>query len=131
MAASLRVSSVSTSLWFAAFTTTMDGRQVLEKELRAIYQRQKRTVMIGGQRIDAFLDIGEVAPKQGSHIRPKPSLIRHGRVGAGTRPFALGGIGLRCRKPPHRKRMRRIPNDPGKLARAIGGEGCETGEISF
>jgi len=47
---------------------------------------QQRSVMIGGQRVKAGLDIGEVLLEKDGHIRIEASAVRHGRIDVGTRP---------------------------------------------
>jgi hypothetical protein len=42
--------------------------------------------MIGGQRVKAGLDIGEVLLEKDGHIRIEASAVRHGRIDVGTRP---------------------------------------------
>jgi hypothetical protein len=42
--------------------------------------------MIGGQRINASLDIGEVLLEKDSHIRVEAFAVRHGQIGVCARP---------------------------------------------
>ena len=44
----------------AALATPMDCGEILEKKPRAVKECQQRSVMIGGKRVNAGLDIGEV-----------------------------------------------------------------------
>ena len=67
----------------------MDLGEILEKKARAIKQRQQRPIMIGGERIKAGLDIGEVLLEKDGHIRVKASAVRHGRIGMGGWPRFL------------------------------------------
>jgi len=44
----------------AALAAPMDFGEIVEKQARAIEERQQRPVMIGRKRVKAGLDIGEV-----------------------------------------------------------------------
>jgi hypothetical protein len=45
--------------------------------------------MIGGKRVNAGLDIGEVVLEKDGHIRVQAYAARHGRIGVGSRPHVL------------------------------------------
>jgi hypothetical protein len=64
----------------------MDCGEILEKKPRAVEECQQRSVMIGGQRVKAGLDIGEVLLEKDGHIRVETSAVRHGRIGLGAWP---------------------------------------------
>jgi hypothetical protein len=64
----------------------MDCGEITEKKPRAMQEFQQRSVMIGGQRVKACLDIGEILLKKDSHIRVEAFTVGHGRIGMGTRP---------------------------------------------
>jgi hypothetical protein len=65
-AARIFIENLAMSLHFA---TSMDLREVLEKQSRATNQREQRTVMIGGNWINARFDIGEVLQELASPYR--------------------------------------------------------------
>ena len=79
----------------AALAAPMDFREILEEKPRAVKQCQQRSVMIGGKRVNAGLDIGEVLLEKGGHIRVEASAVRHGRIGVGARPRFLTLSSLR------------------------------------
>jgi hypothetical protein len=70
----------------AALAAPMDFGEILEEKPRAMKQRQHRSVMIGGKRVNAGLDIGEVLLEKDGHIRIEASAVRHGCIGVGARP---------------------------------------------
>jgi hypothetical protein len=51
--------------------------------------------MIGGKRVKAGLDIGEVLLEKDGHICVKASAVRHGRIGVGAWPRFLTISSLR------------------------------------
>jgi hypothetical protein len=55
----------------------MDFGEILEKTPRAVEERQQRSVMIDGKRVNASLDIGEVLLEKNGHVRVKASAVRH------------------------------------------------------
>ena len=73
----------------AALAAPMDCGKILEKKPRAVEERQRRSVMIGRQRVKAGLDIREVLLEKDGHIRVKASAVRHGRIGVGAWPHFL------------------------------------------
>ena len=73
----------------AALAAPMDFGEILEEKPRAVKQCQQRSVMIGGKRVNASLDIGEVLLEKDGHIRIEASAVRHGRIGEGARPRFL------------------------------------------
>jgi hypothetical protein len=81
----------------AALATPMDCREILEKKPRAVKESQQRSVMIGGQRVKAGLDIDEVLLEKDGHICVEASAVRHGRIGVGAWPPRFLAISLlRC-----------------------------------
>jgi hypothetical protein len=58
----------------------MDCGEILEEKPRAVEECQRRSVMIGGQRINASLDIGEILLEKDSHIRVEAFAVRHGQI---------------------------------------------------
>src|SRR5258708_3006307 len=104
----------------ATLAAPMDFGKILEKKPRAVKQRQQRTVMIGGKRIKAGLDIGEVLLKKDGHIRIEASAVRHRRVGMGAWPhFPTIALPRRLRKPAYGEAVSDIPGDAWQLADAI------------
>jgi hypothetical protein len=76
--------------------------------------------MIGGKRINAGLDIGEILLEQESHIRIEPSAVRHGRMGEGAqRGLLTFSPPRRLRQPSYREAVPDIPSDPRQLAGAV------------
>ena len=61
----------------AALAAAMDFGEILEKTPRAVEERQQRSVMIDGKRVNASLDIGEVLLEKNGHVRVKASAVRH------------------------------------------------------
>src|SRR5882757_7698396 len=107
----------------------MDFGQILEKKPRAVKQRQQRSVMIGGKRIKASLDIGEVLLEKDGHIRVEASAVRYGRIGVGAWPRFLTIASLRrLRKPAYGEAVPDIPSDAWQLAGAISGASGKAGE---
>jgi hypothetical protein len=51
----------------------MDVGEILEKKPRAMEKCQQRSVMIGGKRVEAGLDISEILLEKDGHIRVKAS----------------------------------------------------------
>jgi hypothetical protein len=80
----------------APVTTPMNFGEILEKNSRAMKERHQGSVMIGGKRIKAGLDIGEILPEKDSHIRVEASPIWHGQIGLGARARFLAISSLCC-----------------------------------
>ncbi len=74
----------------------MDFGEIPEKKPRAVKECQQRSVMIGGKRVKAGLDISEVLLKKNGHIRVEASAVRHGQIGAGARLRLLTISSLHC-----------------------------------
>jgi hypothetical protein len=79
----------------AALAAPMDFGEIVEKQSRAIEERQQRPVMIGRKRVKAGLDIGEVLLEKDGHIRIETPAIRHGQIGVGAWPRFLAISSLR------------------------------------
>jgi hypothetical protein len=73
----------------AALAAPMDFREILEKKPRAVKECQQRSVMIGGKRVEAGLDISEILLEKDGHIRVEASAVRHGQIRVGARPRFL------------------------------------------
>src|SRR5260370_8170187 len=73
----------------AILTTTVNFRQILEKQGRSVEQYRQRTVMIRGQGIESGLAVGEVLQEQGSHVPVKTPAIGHGRIVRALPPLPL------------------------------------------
>src|SRR6266576_2059998 len=83
--------------------------------------------MIGGQGIDAGLDIGEVALKQDRHVGVKPPPV--GDVYARLRPRLLAGtLAHGLGQAPHDHAVSDIPGNPRQLPCAVGDAGGELGD---
>src|SRR5262245_36502327 len=67
-----------------ALAPFMDGRKVLEEKPRPMKQRSKRPVVIDGKRVDVRLNIGEILPKERSHIRVDLIARRHRQINMGA-----------------------------------------------
>jgi hypothetical protein len=80
----------------ATLAAPMDVGEILEKKPRAMEKCQQRSVMIGGKRVKAGLDIGEVLLEKNGHIRVEASALRHGQIGVGWQPRFLTISSLRC-----------------------------------
>jgi hypothetical protein len=82
--------------------------------------------VIGGQRIEAGFDIGEVLLKQLRHVGEQLTTLGHRPIGLRLRPcrFALA-LAHPLRQPPHDLAMTDIPGDARKLRGAIGEAGGE------
>ena len=80
----------------ATLAALMDVGEILEKKPRAMEKCQQRSVMIGGQRVKAGLDIGEVLLEKDGHICIEASAVRYGRIGVGAWPRFLALSSLRC-----------------------------------
>ena len=65
----------------AALPTPMDCGEILKENPGAVEECQQRSIMIGGQRINASLDIGEVLLEKNSHIGVEAFAVRHGQIG--------------------------------------------------
>jgi hypothetical protein len=74
----------------------MDFGEILEKKSRAMEERQQRSVMIGGKRVKAGLDIGEILLEEDGHIRVDPSAVRNRQTGMSARPRFLTITSPRC-----------------------------------
>src|ERR1700736_299189 len=113
----------------AALAAPMDFGEIFEKKPRAVKQRQQRSVMIGGKRIKASLDIGEVLLEKDGHIRVEASTVRHGRIGVGAWPrFLTISSSRRLRKPAYGEAVPDIPSDAWQLAGAISDACGKAGE---
>src|SRR5882762_1880274 len=113
----------------AALAAPMDFGEILEKKPRAVKQRQQRSVMVGGKRIKASLDIGEVLLEKEGHIRVEATAVRHGRIGVGAWPRFLAIPSPRLlRKPAYGEAVPDIPSDARQLAGAISGASGKAGE---
>ena len=53
--------------------------------------------MIGGKRIIAGLDVGEILPQKDGHIRVEASAVRYGQIGMCGRPRSFAVSSLRRR----------------------------------
>src|SRR6266700_1362970 len=112
-----------------ALAAPMDFGEILEKQPRAVKQRQQRSVMIGGKRIKASFDIGEVLLEKDGHVRVEASAVRHGRIGVGAWPrFLTISSPRRLRKPAYGEAVPDIPSDAWQLAGAIRGASGKAGE---
>jgi hypothetical protein len=80
----------------AALAAPMDFGEIIEKKPRAVKECQQRSVMIGGKRVKAGLDIGEILLEKDGHIRVEASAVRHRQIGVGARPHFLTIWSLRC-----------------------------------
>ena len=69
----------------AALATPIDCGEIIEKKPRTMQECQQRPVMIGGQRVKAGLNIGEVLLEKDGHIRVETFAVGHGQIGMGTR----------------------------------------------
>src|SRR5262245_63215654 len=67
-----------------ALAPFMDGGKVLEEKPRPMKQCSKRPVMIDGQRVKPRLNIGEILPKERSHIRVDLIALRHRQISTGA-----------------------------------------------
>ena len=106
----------------AVLAAAMDLGEIQEEEARASQQRRHRAVVVGGQRIDAGFDVGEVPSQEIGHVGVEAPAVRHGRIGAGARPRAFAGAApRRLRQPAHREAMADVPSDARQLAGAVGG----------
>jgi len=76
----------------AALATPMDCGEILEKKPRAVEECQQRSVMIGGQRVKAGLDIGEVLLEKDGHIRVETFAVGHAQIGMGKRPRFVSSL---------------------------------------
>ena len=103
-------------------------RQIGEEQPRAREQLRQRAVVVGRQRIDAGLDIGEVLREQAGHVGVEAAALGHRRVGAGLGTRALAAPARRLRQPPHHLAVADVPGHPRQLARAIGDAGGEAGD---
>jgi hypothetical protein len=74
----------------------MDFRKILEKKSQAMKERQQRSIMIGGKRVKARLDIGEILLEKNGHICIKPSAVRNRQVCMGAPPRFLAVSSLCC-----------------------------------
>jgi len=79
-----------------ALAAPMDFGEIIEKKPRAVKECQQRSVMIGGKRVEAGLDISEILLEKDGHIRVEASAVRHGQIGVGARPHFLTISSLRC-----------------------------------
>jgi hypothetical protein len=59
----------------AALAAPMDFGEILEKKPRAVKECQQRSVMIGGKRVNAGLDISEILLEKDGHIRVEAPAI--------------------------------------------------------
>ena len=73
----------------AALAAPMNFGEILEKKPRAVKECQQRSIMIGGKRLKAGLDISEILLEKDGHIRVEASAVRHGQIGVGARPRFL------------------------------------------
>ena len=80
----------------AALAAPMNFGEILEKKPRTVKECQQRSIMIGGKRVKAGLDISEVLLEKDGHIRVEASAVRHGQPGVGARPRFLTISSLRC-----------------------------------
>jgi hypothetical protein len=80
----------------ATLAALVDVGEILEKKPRAMEKCQQRSVMIGGKRVEAGLDISEVLLEKDGHIRIEASAVRHGQIGVGAWPRFLTISSLRC-----------------------------------
>ncbi len=87
--------------------------------------------MVGGQGIDAGLDIGEVLPEQGRHVGVEAAAFGNGCIGVGSRPRAFAGASARrVGQPPHDHAVTEIPGDLRQLPCPIGEAGGDLREGS-
>ncbi len=113
----------------ALLAAAVDLRQVLEEQPRAREQARQRAVVIRRLRIDAGLDIGEVALEESGHVRVEPPAVGHRRIGAGTRPRGPAVASTRLLgQSSHQQAVADIPGDPWQLPGAIGDAGGEAGD---
>jgi len=75
--------------------------------------------MIGGQRVEAGLDIGKVLLEKDSHICVEASAVGYGRIGIGTRShfFTIASL-RRLGQPAYGQAVPNIPGDAWQLAGA-------------
>ena len=76
--------------------SAMDFGEILEKKSRAMKQRQQRSVMIGGKRVETGLDIGEILLEKDGHIRVEASAVWHRQLGMAARSSFVGVSSLCC-----------------------------------
>ncbi len=82
--------------------------------------------MIGGQRIDSGLDIGEVLLEQLRHVSEQPATLGHGPIGLRLRSCRIAvALARPPRQPPHDLAMTDVPGDARKLRGPIGEAGGE------
>jgi hypothetical protein len=74
----------------------MDFGEILEKKSRAMKERQQRSIVIGGKRVETGLDIGEILLEKDGHIRVEASAVRHRQLGMGARSGFFGVSSLCC-----------------------------------
>src|SRR5437879_5323458 len=84
--------------------------------------------MVGGEGINAGLDIGEVALEELRHVGVEAAALGHRRLGMGARSRAGAGFAARLvGQSPHDQAMADVPGDARQLARPIGDAGGEEG----
>jgi hypothetical protein len=66
-------------------TTPMNFGEILEENSGAMKECHQRSLMIGGKRVKAGLDVGEILPEKRGHVRVEACPIRHGQIGVGVR----------------------------------------------
>jgi methionine synthase II (cobalamin-independent) len=65
----LPASLVGSDFAMGAFLSApMDCGEIIEKKPRAVEERQQRSVVIGGERVNPGLDIGEILSEKDGHI---------------------------------------------------------------
>jgi len=74
----------------------MDFGEILEKKSRAMKECQQRSIMIGGKRVEAGFDIGEILLEKDGHIRVEASAVRHRQLGMGAQLRFLSVSSLCC-----------------------------------
>src|SRR6266849_4387079 len=99
---------------------TMDFRQILEKEARAVQQDRQCAVMIFREGIYASFDVGQVLPEQTGHMRVELPAIGYRCVRMGPRPRAPRSASMRfLGELPHDHSVADVPRNARDLRQAI------------
>lgn len=86
----------------------------------------KRAVVIGRQRINTRLDVGEILPEQLGHVGVKAQALRDRRCGLRLRPRAVAlSLAHHVGKPPHHQAMTHVPGHAGQMPSSISEPRCE------
>src|SRR5262249_45658742 len=113
----------------AALAALMNGGEVVEEKAGSVKQRNQRTVMVGGKRVNARFDIREVLPKKRGHVCVDLIAIRDRQIGTGATSRILAFLAPRgLGEPAQGKTMPDIPGDARQLTGTVSHAGDKAGK---